>query len=56
VLRTGEVAVLFRVTSRAVRSWADAGKLACVRTPGGQRMFLASSVRAVLDAMEKVES
>jgi excisionase family DNA binding protein len=53
ILRTGEVAMLFRVTGRAVRAWADTGKLSCLRTPGGHRLFLASDVREALKAMER---
>lgn len=50
--RTGEVATILRVSSRAVRSWADDGKLECVRTTGGHRLFPAATVRAALDRME----
>ena len=44
LLTTGEVAMLFRVSHRAVRCWADAGKLPYIRTLGGHRRFLASAV------------
>ena len=50
--RTGEVATILRVSVRAVRSWADEGKLDCVRTDGGHRLFPASSVKHALDQME----
>lgn len=46
VLTPGEVADIFRVTPDAVRQWADDGKLASFRTPGGQRRFLRSDVDA----------
>ncbi len=56
LLTTGEVAMLFRVSHRAVRCWADAGKLPYIRTLGGHRRFLASAVwealRGVLPATE----
>lgn len=50
--RTSEVATILRVSVRAVRSWADAGKLPCVRTTGGHRLFPASGVREALERME----
>lgn len=49
LLTTGEVAQLFCVSHRAVRVWADAGRLRSIRTLGGHRRFLASDVwRALL--------
>lgn len=51
--RTGEVATILRVSVRAIRSWADEGKLVCVRTEGGHRLFPASTV---VDALERMES
>lgn len=50
--RTSEVATILRVSVRAVRSWADAEKLPCVRTAGGHRLFPASGVKEALDRME----
>src|SRR5213593_4760885 len=44
LLTTGEVAMLFRVSHRAVRCWADTGRLPFIRTLGGHRRFLASAV------------
>jgi len=44
LLTTGEVAMLFRVSHRAVRCWADAGKLPYIRTLGGHGRFMASAV------------
>ncbi len=54
--RTSEVAVILRVSTRAVRSWADEGKLRCIRTKGGHRLFPASTVREALMRMESTES
>src|SRR6266498_1381214 len=51
LLTTGEVAMLFRVSHRAVRCWADAGKLPYIRTLGGHRRFLASAVWEALSAV-----
>lgn len=50
--RTSEVATILRVSVRAVRSWADDGKLDCVRTNGGHRLFPASAVKRALEHME----
>ena len=47
-LRTAEVARLLGVSARAVRTWADDGKIACYRTFGGHRLFNVSEVRRVL--------
>lgn len=47
-LRTAEVAKALGVSARAVRTWADEGKIACYRTFGGHRLFSVSEVRRVL--------
>lgn len=36
------------VTGKTVRRWSDAGKLAAIRTPGGQRRFRRSDIEALL--------
>lgn len=51
--RTSEVATILRVSVRAVRSWADAGKLRCTRTDGGHRLYPASGVKEALEQMEQ---
>lgn len=50
MLRTNEVALLFRVSERAVTDWARKGRIQSVRTPGGHRRYLASHVRSLLEA------
>jgi excisionase family DNA binding protein len=50
LLKTGEVALLFGTSDRSVREWANAGKLPCIRTLGGHRLFPAA---AVLNAMRE---
>lgn len=50
--RTSEVAKILRVSVRAVRSWADAGKLPCTRTDGGHRLYPANGVKNALERME----
>ena len=47
-LRTAEVAKVLGVSARAVRTWADEGKIACYRTFGGHRLFAVSEVNRVL--------
>ena len=47
-LRTAEVARALGVSPRAIRTWADEGKIACYRTFGGHRLFTVSEVRRVL--------
>nr|WP_207394204.1 BldC family transcriptional regulator [Actinomadura formosensis] len=39
LLTPAEVARMFRVDTKTVARWADAGHLASVRTPGGRRRF-----------------
>ncbi|MCA1839841.1 MAG: helix-turn-helix domain-containing protein [Actinomycetota bacterium] len=52
MLRTGEVALLFGVSERCIRNWANSGKLPSVRTLGRHRLFPAREVATVLrDAM-----
>lgn len=48
LMKCGEVAALFRVDNRTVVRWADQGKITSVRTLGGHRRYLASSVYAAL--------
>jgi excisionase family DNA binding protein len=47
-LRTAEVARALGVSARAVRTWADEGKISCWRTFGGHRLFAVSEVCRVL--------
>ena len=44
-----EVGALFRVDSKTVTRWAQAGKLSSIRTPGGHRRYLEAEVRAFLN-------
>ena len=53
LLTPGEVATLFRVTPKTVTRWAEAGKLAAVRTLGGHRRF---PVREVLRVKAQLEA
>ncbi len=39
-LRLGEAADYLGVHSVTLRRWADEGKVACIRTPGGRRRFI----------------
>jgi excisionase family DNA binding protein len=48
LLTPAEVAKMFAVHQRTITIWADAGKLAVVRTPGGHRRYYADEVRALL--------
>lgn len=50
LLTPGEVARLFRVDPKTVTRWAQDGRLASVRTPGGHRRFYQSVVYALLNA------
>lgn len=49
LLTPGEVARLFRVDPKTVTRWAAAGRISCIRTPGGHRRFRESEVRALVE-------
>lgn len=48
LLTPAEVAAIFRVDPKTVTRWAHAGRLECVKTPGGHRRFRNSEVRKLL--------
>lgn len=48
LLTPREVAEMFRVDPKTVTRWAAAGRLPCVRTPGGQHRFPRAEVLALL--------
>lgn len=49
LLRREEVAEAFRVDPRTVSQWARRGLIATVVTPGGQRRYRETDVRALLE-------
>lgn len=51
-LSVGDIISLFKVSARAVRCWADEGKLSSIRTLGGHRRFMASEVIELLRQAE----
>ena len=51
LLSTRDVAAILRCSDRTVRVWADAGRLRCIRTLGGRRLFPQSSVVQALEQM-----
>jgi excisionase family DNA binding protein len=44
LLRTSDVAALFRVSTRTVSEWARQGRVPCMRTPGGQWRYPAEPI------------
>lgn len=48
LLTPREVAAMFRVDPKTVTRWAQAGKLASVRTLGGHRRYRAADVEGLL--------
>jgi excisionase family DNA binding protein len=46
-LTTGEVADIFGVTTTTVKRWADDGRLASFKTPGGHYRFRAEDVESL---------
>lgn len=55
LLRTREVALLFRVSERAVTDWARRGRIPSVRTPGGHRRYPADQVWELLGSHERAD-
>ena len=55
-LKSGDVARIFKVHPSTVIEWADSGKLASFRTPGGQRRFWPEDVEAFLAPSEPTEA
>ena len=49
LMRPVEVAALFAVGTRAVRLWAEAGRLTTVLTLGGNRRYLRAEVERLLE-------
>lgn len=52
LLKLDDVARIFQVSKGTIRAWTNSGKLACVRTPGGQRRFRQDDVQRILDGGE----
>ena len=48
LLTPAEVAAFFGVDPKTVTRWANAGQLACIRTPGGHRRYFGPEIRALL--------
>jgi excisionase family DNA binding protein len=46
----GRVARALGVDPKTVARWCDAGKVRCIRTPGGHRRIPASEVRRLVKA------
>jgi excisionase family DNA binding protein len=55
LLRTADVAVLFRVSTRTVSEWARLGRLPCLRTPGGQWRYPAGPIMRLANQVEVIE-
>ncbi len=47
-LRISEAAKIASVSPDTLRRWADAGKVAYIKTPMGERRFLASDIAALM--------
>lgn len=48
LLTTGDIARLFRVDPKTVTRWANEGRIASIRTPGGHRRYPRAEVEALL--------
>lgn len=52
LLLVNEVATMLRVHPDTVRRWDAEGRLRALRTPGGQRRWWESEVRALLEVRQ----
>ena len=50
LLTPAQVAQMYKVDPKTVTRWAKAGRLSCIKTPGGHRRY---SEREVLDMMNE---
>ncbi len=50
LMTLAEVSYLFRVDPKTVTRWAQAGKLASVRTPGNTRRYFRAEVEAIANS------
>lgn len=48
LMTPGQVASLLQCDPKTVTRWAKAGKLRCIRTPGGHRRFYSDDVAKIL--------
>ncbi|MEU4577460.1 helix-turn-helix domain-containing protein [Nonomuraea sp. NPDC023979] len=53
---TAEVAAMFRVNPGTAASWAKAGKVPAIRTPGGHWRFPEDGIRALIDGDQKASA
>jgi excisionase family DNA binding protein len=51
-LTPAEVAALFRVDTKTVNRWAQAGKISAIKTLGGHRRYRTSEIRSLISASE----
>lgn len=55
-LTSGDVARQLAVVPETVNRWADGGKLACIRTPGGIRRFKQADVDEFIARMAATQA
>lgn len=46
LLTPAQVGNILNITAKQIRTWADSGALACIRTRGGHRRYFASDIQA----------
>lgn len=49
LLTPAEVAQMYKVDPKTVTRWAKAGRLSCIRTPGGHRRYSEREVLAMMN-------
>jgi excisionase family DNA binding protein len=53
VFTSSQAARYLGVSLATIRRWADAGHLACYRTPGGQRRFSRDQLDAFVESLQR---
>lgn len=51
ILKPAQVAKMIGVNQKTIARWADAGKLPCMKTPGGHRLFEKKAVEKFMKDM-----
>jgi DNA-binding transcriptional MerR regulator len=56
ILTTGEAALAIGVAAETIRHWENTGRLPCMRTPTGRRVFRVSDVERIARGRDRSEA
>ncbi len=54
LMKVSEVAKLYHVDAKTVTRWAKAGKIPCIKTPGGHRRYVKDEVMSAYEQSKNV--